>query len=99
MPLTHLSLGKIAYVAANAFIVAFYAIDPSVKVAWIGLGGVLVTNLCALAMFYMKLRAGQEKMQGSIDGKLDTLIDAKGRLAHAEGRQQGSDEERARDKT
>lgn len=94
MALAHVSAGKIAYVTVHVVALSFYALDPSVKVAYIGLAGVGLTNLTALIMLYLKLT----RVQQSVDGKLDTLIETKAHLAHAEGRQQGSDEERARDK-
>jgi hypothetical protein len=101
----HASIGKVVVITINMMAVAFFALDPSVKVAYISLAGVFLTNITALVMFYLKLTRVEEKVDGTatalrenFDKKSDQLTETKGQLAHAEGHREGSDEERARDK-
>jgi hypothetical protein len=89
MAIAHISIGKIAYVGCHVACLAFFALDPSIKVAYIGLAGVALTNLTALALVYVKLRTGQKEVAKMVDGKLDQYINVKGDLAHAEGRREG----------
>lgn len=105
MALAHVSLGKIAYVAIHVVALAFFALDPSERVAYIGLAGVALTNLTALVIFYLKLRRVDKNVDGIMSRAENKNADqavqlgaATTRADRAEGHLEGSNEERARDK-
>ena len=82
------------------------AMDPTVKVALIAAGALVLTNAATLVVTVM-IHKSQREMKVSVDGNfsrvLDTnaeigkaLADKSDQLSRAEGRREGSDSERAR---
>jgi hypothetical protein len=109
MSLAHVSIGKVLCVAANVIIVAVVAMDPTVKVAIIAGVALVLANIPTLIVGLLNRQAVKE-MSINVDGNLRRLLDDKvtasaahavtsNELAREVGHREGSDEERARDKT
>ena len=107
MALAHFSLGKVAYFAATIAALAFFALDPTVQVAFIAAGAIVLTNIPILIIAILN-RKDVKNINISMDGNFKRLWDEKDKatadhvvtqekLSRAEGKAEGATEERDRD--
>jgi hypothetical protein len=111
MALAHISIGKALCWTLGAVGAFLFAVDPTWKMFIVGaliasipptITGIFALRLQAknaisLGRVEQKVDGAATVLRANFDKQSDELSASQGKLAHAEGHREGSDEERARD--
>jgi hypothetical protein len=99
---------KVVTVSLVLVYAAIIVADPTVKVALIMGGTAVITTMIGSGTAFILRRMDRKQLQGiqsgvsemkvSIDGKLDQFIETTKSLSHAEGRREGVESQRQKEK-